>query len=429
VCGAASSLFEAQRPAAPRAGDASVRRVVILGGGIAGVTAAEHARLASPPVALTLVSREREAPYYRLNLTRLLAGEVDEASLALHAARWYEEQRIELVSGEAASIERARRELVLASGRRLPYDRLVLANGAHPFVPPIGGVKREHVWSVRTLEDCRAILAAARGRRGARCACVGGGLLGLESAGALARAGLAVTVLEGFDWLLPRQLAEPAGRLLAARIEASGIAVRTGVRVEELVGDEMVRGVRLVGGETIAADLVILAAGVRPSSHLALQSGLEVRSGVVVDDRLFTSDAAILAAGDVAEHRGVVYGIWPTAYAQGVIAGANAAGGSLEFRGLPPSNRLKVVGVDLFSIGEFDPRDGSYDVVERAAGDSYLRFVIHDGALVGANLYGDTSLAGLTKEAVESARQLVAAGELLAAVPELRQYCDEAQGG
>jgi nitrite reductase (NADH) large subunit len=425
VCGAERNLFEPHRERTTPRVSADVQRVVILGAGIAGVTAAEQARAASPYVAVTLIAREPGDPYYRLNLTRLLAGEIEEAALPLHPPSWYREQKIDLLVGEVTAIDRKRQELALGD-RLVPYDRLVLANGSHAFVPPILGVTREQVFTVRTLEDCRAVLAAVAGRSDPRrCVCIGGGLLGLETAGALARRGLAVTVVEGFGWLLPRQLAEPAGRLLQSHLERLGMTVRCSAKVEEIVGDETAKGVRLGGGEVLPAELVVLAAGVRPNSYLARQSGLEVKSGVVIDDRMFTSDPAILAAGDVAEHRGAVHGLWPTAYAQGLVAGANAVGGELEFHGLAPSNRLKVLDVDLFSIGQFTPADGSYTVLEHGEGATYLRLVCRDGLLCGANLYGDTSLAQLCKEAVESGAQLATLTELVRRVPALQRYLEE----
>ena len=423
ICGAKRTGFDPHSPRESPAVRPDVERVVIVGAGIAGLTAAEHARLASSEVGITLVSEEAGLPYYRLNLTRHLAGEVTEESLAVHGEQWYADRRIDLVHGEAASIDCTKREVRLGDGGVLPYDRLVLATGAHAFVPPIPGVARDGVVTFRTLEDTRSVLAAAASSR--RWVCIGGGLLGLETAGALKRKGLEVTVIEGFDSLLPRQLAEPAGRLLQGHLEGLGLKVRCGVSIDEIAGDERVRGVRLKGDEELAADVVVLGTGVRPHSHLARQSGIEVDKGVLVDDRMFTSDPAVLAAGDVAEHRGVLYGIWPASYAQGVIAGTNAVGGNIEFTGLAPSNRLKVLDVDLFSIGQFQPPDGSYEVIEHQEHGVYLRLVCRDGRLVGANLYGETRLAGPITDAIEKGTPLAASAEILAGFPraELTDRC------
>lgn len=418
VCGADTSLFEpAAPPEAPAVGTGSHARIVVVGAGVAGTTAAEEARRRAPDAHITLVSKEQELPYYRLNLTRLLAGEIGEAELPLQPASWYATERIELRHDTATAIDRAAKQVELASGAWLPYDRLILATGAHAFVPPIPGTGRAGVLTIRSWGDVRTVLA--RVTQGTRVACVGGGLLGLETAGALRRHAASVTVVEGYGWLLPRQLAEPAGALLRRRVEQSGIEVRCAARVEELVGDEEVRGVRLGDGTTVPAELVIVAAGVRPNSYLARLAGLTVTKGVVVDDRMQSSDEAIFAVGDVAEHRGAVVGLWPHAYAQGMVAGANAAGGAAELRPTPPSNRLKVLGIDLFSIGDFLPADASYLVVERTDAERYVRLVTRDGRLVGANLLGDTSLAGSLKGWIESGTQLAELVELCARFPEL----------
>jgi len=418
VCGANANLFTPRSESeAPASHPADIRRLVVLGAGIAGLTAATEARRQSAEVAITLVSRETPHPYFRLNLTRFLAGEVPEENLLMQTPRWFEEQRIDIMTAEAMAIDREQRQVRLRDGRQLAYDRLVLANGAHPFIPPIPGATREGVQVLRTLEDAHTILR--RLAHGKRVVCIGGGLLGLETAGALARRGATVTVVEGFAWLLPRQLTPRAGKMLQERLDAQGLTVSCGVAVRELTGDESVRGVLLENGEELPADFVVVAAGVRPNSHLARQSGLKVHGGVVVDDRMFTSDPAILAAGDVAEHRGRLYGIWPASFAQGVIAGSNAVGGQAEFSGIAPSTRIKVLDVDLFSIGQIQPEDASTKVFEDTRNGAYCALFSRDGQLVGAVLYGDTSRAGLLKEVVESGRQISEFPELVQQVPGL----------
>jgi nitrite reductase (NADH) large subunit len=310
VCGADASQFVAYEPEeAPTSSGRGHERIVIVGGGIAALSAAESARPSASDAAITLVHNEPDPPYNRLNLTRLLAGEVSEDQLPLRDTSWYTQHRIDLVAGDVAGIDRQARAVELRDGTVLGYDRLILANGAHPFVPPIPGAERDEVLSLRTKAHAAQMLA--RVRSGTRCICIGGGLLGLETAGALARRGAEVTVLEGFEWLLPRQLSERGGQLLRTHIEALGVTVRCGVNVGEILGDEKVRGVSLKDGPQFPADLVVLATGVRPNSHLARQCGLVVQRGVVVDDRMCTSAPEIYAAGDVCEHRGVVYGLWP----------------------------------------------------------------------------------------------------------------------
>jgi nitrite reductase (NADH) large subunit len=402
VCGAPKDAFEPLEAAAG-AGTATDEptRVVIVGAGIAGVAAAESVRSASDAADIVLLSKEQHLPYYRLNLTRLLAGELSEDTLPLHPESWFAEQRIDLRRGvEASEIDLDGRQVTMHDGDAVPFEKLILAIGSHPFVPPFPGAQREGVTCLRTLEDARRVQRAVAS--GARCVVVGGGLLGLETAGALARQGADVTLLEGHGWLLPRQLNPDAGEVLGRHVEASGIRLRRKARTKEIVGDERARGVVLEDGTELPADLVVIATGVRSNSYLARLAGLEVNRGVVVDHNLATTHPGVFAAGDVAEHLGIVYGVWGPAQHQGSIAGMNVVGLGAEFGGIPRSNTLKVLGVELFSIGTVVPEDASFRAVDRKADGAFDRFVFRDTHLVGAVLLGDASASAAVKHAVES---------------------------
>jgi nitrite reductase (NADH) large subunit len=208
-------------------------------------------------------------------------------------------------------------------------------------------------------------------------------------------------LLEGHGWLMPRQLTPVAGGILREHVGKLGISLRTVAKTKAILGKRQVTGVVLEDGTTLETDLVVIAAGVRPNSYLARRAGLEVNSGVVVNNHLISSHPDVLATGDVAEHLGVVYGTWGPSQFQGSIAGMNATGLSVEFGGVPRSNTLKVLGLDLLSIGQFQPEDGSFHVVEDHGDGEYRRFVFHDGRLVGSILLGDTSIASTLKNAVE----------------------------
>ncbi len=419
VCGAAAALFHPYEVAEASATFADIRKLVILGAGIAGLTAAEEARRQAPEVEITLVSREKALPYYRLNLTRFLAGEVAEEDLFIQNQDWFDAEKIEYLAGEAHTIDRDVRKVTLRDGRQLDYDRLILANGSHPFIPPIPGANREGVMVLRTIEHARQLINNLR--PGCRAIIIGGGLLGLESAWAMQRRGADVTVLEGFGWLLPRQLPPTAAALLLSHLQDQNMTIECGVQIKEFTGDEAVCGVLLEDGREIPADLVVLATGVRPNSHLARQCGLKVQQGVIVNDRLFSSDEHILAAGDVTEHQGRVYGIWPASYAQGLIAGANAVGGSGEFSGLPMTNRIKVLDIELFSIGQIQAIDASTRLFEVQSNGNYRGLACHDGQVVGAALYGDMQLMGLLQEAVEKGQRVQELSGLCEHFPGLQQ--------
>lgn len=405
VCGAAADQFEpvAEEVASASTPTATAAKVVVVGAGIAGLAAVEALRAAAPEAEIALISREPELPYYRLNLTRYLAGEIGEEALPIHPEEWYAENDIRLLRGsEVRNISPNDRTIQLDDGAQETCQKLILTAGAHPFVPPFPGAQRENVHCLRTLDDARQILEKAV--PGARCACIGGGILGLEAAGALAHQGVAVSLLESHGWLLPRQLNRQAGEVLERHVESLGIRLLHQARTDEIAGDASASSVTLQDGGKVPADLVVIATGVRSNSHLARRAGLTVDKGIVVDDHLYTSHPDILAAGDVAEHRGVLYGTWMAAQSQGKIAGMNAAGLDAEFAGIPRSNTLKVLGLDLFSIGRIEPEDASYDVIEREADGNYHRFLFRDGRMAGAILLGDAALSARASTAIESGR-------------------------
>ncbi len=401
VCGVGPDQFEA----VAAEGQGTVRHdmtgaIVVIGGGIAGLSAAEAARATAPKASITMVCQENDLPYYRLNLTRYLAGEITASELPVHPESWYAEWRITILNGfEVTAIDRTSKSVSLKGHPSLGYDRLVLAMGAHPSVPPIPGANRKHVFTLRTCRDAEMILQ--QGRPGAGCVVIGGGVLGLETAAALALRKVKVTVVEGFEWLLPRQLNRSAGERLAEEARSLGISLMFAACVQELAGQGEVQSVLLESGESIPADLVIIAAGVRSNSYLARMAGLEVNHGVVVDQHLRTSDPDIFAAGDLAEHQGTVYGTWAPSQLQGTIAGMNAAGAAAVFTGIPRSNSIKVLGVDLFSIGLVHPDDASYQVFEEG-GNHFRQFIFRDSHLVGAILLGDTRISATLKKLIET---------------------------
>jgi len=402
ICAARAERFEAYVPervtGTPQAG--AKQTVVIVGAGIAGVSAAESVRRASSEAEIVLLSKEADLPYYRLNLTRYLAGEVTQEQLPLHHPDWYQDHAVTLrPATDVCAVDPSGKRLHLRGSDDISYDTLILAMGSHPFVPPMPGVDKENVTVLRTRQDADSIRAQVRA--GAQCVIIGGGLLGLETAGALARQGEGVTLVESFGWLLPRQLNEAAARRLEAHVRSLGIQLQKKTQVQEIMGDERARGVRLDNDKILPADLVVISTGVRANSYLARLAGLEVDRGIIVNNKLQTSIPGIYAAGDVAEHQGVVYGTWGPSQFQGSIAGLNAAGTPADFAGLPRSNMLKVLGIDMFSVGRIQPEDGSYEVIEGVLNDHYYSFLFHDTHLVGAILLGDTSASAAAKHVVE----------------------------
>lgn len=428
VCGVGAEMFEedlpAPSPAGPHFADGSSvpepteqpsgppsvgpparhgLRLVVLGGGIAGLAAAEAARAANPDASIIMVMREPLLPYERMGLTRYLAGEMTRESLLLHPRSWFSDHRIQVMHAEARTVDRPRGVVQLQDGSLVDYDRLVLATGAHAFVPPLPGMRRDGVHVLRSMADADALLTHSR--RHARVVCLGGGLLGLESSGALARRGLHVTVLDESPWLLHRQLGQRASERLTEHLARLGIHCRAGVKASQINGDDSVHSVTLADGTVLQADLVVVAAGVRPNVELARAAGLTVNRGVVVDEQLTTSDERIMAAGDCAEHNGVVNGLWSLALAQGKVAGQVLGGQTTRYEAKPPATQLKVLDVPVHSVGRFEAQQPGDQLLQSTTPNRLLTVVVNQGRVMGGNLVGDASLAGVLNRAVrEGAR-------------------------
>jgi nitrite reductase (NADH) large subunit len=304
-----------------------------------------------------------------------------------------------MLGAEVHSIDCEKKIVELNDDYSENFDKLIIATGSHAFVPPMQGTNLEHVKVIRTRTDADEIMGACK--QSSECVCIGGGLLGLETAGALKHFGIDVTVLESFEWLLPRQLDHMAGSILEEYIASLGIAIRTDIMPKELVGDKRVEGVVLQDGTTLPADLVIVATGVRSNTYLARMAGLNVDRGIVVDNTMMTSHPDIYAAGEAAEHNGITYGTWGPCNQQGIVAGTNAAGSNSEFTDIPPTHTLKVLGYKMFSIGTVSAPDGSYRVIQDKVGDNFYCFLFHDNRMVGSILMGDTALSSSIKAIVE----------------------------
>jgi len=374
---------------------------IIIGDGIAGISAAEAIFKTHTDASILILSEEEEMPYYRMSLTRYLAGEIDETKLDLHPSSWYDEKNITLgLKSVVSELHLDKKEVVLTNKSVIGYGKLVLATGASPFVPPFPGANLKNVVTLRTHLDTKALLDLCCDNM--PIVCIGGGLLGLEIAGALAHQGASVTVLEALDWLLPRQLDEPASQILEKMINTMGISVKTKAHTQALLGDSEVTSILLDDGTIIPANIVVVSAGVRPNVNLAKKAGLEVNRGILVNDYLQTSNPDVFAAGDVTEHKGVLYGLWLPAKSQGTIAGLCAAGEKAVFTGIHPSTKLKVLGIDLFSIGQYMAQNDTDIVLSETKDGNYASFVFHNGILAGSILLCDTSLAGKVKKAVEA---------------------------
>lgn len=402
ICEAKAEDFkEISNVIKPERHDPGQSQFVIIGAGIAGVSAAEVLRYHAPDAKITILSKEAEIPYMRLNLTRLLAGEFLEKNLPLHSEDWYAEHNIELKLGTIADhLNLTEKSVVLENGNALHFDKLIVATGSHPWVPPIPGTALKNVFSVREIEDVRQILNVVK--EGTKVVCIGGGILGLETAGALAKQKADVTVLEAFDYLMPMQLNPEGSNVLADHLKTLNIDVITHAIADCIIGDGEVSGVHLKRGILVEAEAVVITAGDRANTELLEHAGLTVNKGVLVDNFLRTAHPDIYAVGDVAEHDGVRYGAWSPAMYMGKIAGMNAAGIPTEFGGIPRSHMLKVLGKPMLSIGTIKAADGSYRAIDDHADGGYRMFMFRDGRLVGCLLIGKLKLLKPVRKAVQA---------------------------
>jgi len=370
-------------------------RLVVVGNGMAGVRAVEELLAIAPQMYdITIFGAEPHPNYNRILLSPVLAGEQTLEQIILNPLSWYAQQGITLHKGsKVVQIDRAKRTVRADDGTEAAYDRLLLATGSSPLILPVPGKELKGVIAYRDIADTEAMIEAASRLR--RAVVIGGGLLGLEAANGLKQRGMDVSVVHIMPWLMERQLDQAAGRLLQESLERRGIRFLLGAQTQALVpdGDGRVAAVQFQGGSTIAADLVVMAAGIRPNTELAEKAGLLVNRGIVVNDTLQTvTDPRIYAVGECAAHRGIAYGLVAPLFEQGKVCATHLAHfGIGRYGGSATSTKLKVTGIDLFSAGTFMGGGDSEDIVmSDPYGGVYKKLVLKDDKLIGACLYGDT---------------------------------------
>ena len=371
--------------------------LVIIGNGMAAAKLVEELNArALGRYAICVIGDEPRLAYNRVLLSSVLACEVSRSDIELKSADWWRAHGVTLLYGHrAVAIDPDIRRVRLANGATLPFARLVLATGSKAIRLNVAGMDMPGVVNFRDLGDVAAMEQAARTHE--KAAVIGGGLLGLEAAYGLARAGMTVSVIHLMDRLMERQLDPRASDMLKAALEAKGIEVHLNAETAAIQGnaskDQRRAGkVLLKDGREVAADLVVVAAGIRANSDLAATAGLTVNRGIAVDDHMQSSKADIYAIGECAEHRGVCYGLVEPAYEQARVLAAHLAGEAAAYKGSVLATNLKVSGVNVFSAGDFIGAAGTESIVLSDPGlGSYKKLVLQDHKLVGAVLFGDTA--------------------------------------
>ena len=365
--------------------------LVIVGNGMAAARLVDElAKTALGRYAVAVIGEEPRLAYNRVLLSSVLAGETGSHEIELRPADWWRHRGVTVRYGyRVTEIDTGRRELKIEGEESMHYSKLVLATGSTPLRLNVPGADLAGVHTFRDTRDVDLLLALAAGKK--RVVVVGGGLLGLEAAYGLAKAGAPVTLLHLMDRLMERQLDLPAADLLKTLVERKGIRILLNASTKCIHGDSRVEAVELADGSRIEADAVIFAAGIRPNVALARDAGIAVNRGVVVNDEMQTASPDIYALGECAEHRGTCYGLVEPAYEQARVLARHLAGRPAAYQGSVVSTNLKVSGVSVFSAGDFMGGEGSENLVlsDRRRG-TYKKLVIADGRLTGAVLIGDT---------------------------------------
>jgi nitrite reductase (NADH) large subunit len=366
--------------------------LVIVGNGMAAARLVDElAKTALGRYAIAVIGDEPRLAYNRVLLSAVLAGDTASHDIELRPADWWRDRGVTLKYGCAVTeIDVGRRELKIANDESIAFSKLVLATGSMPLRLNVPGAELKGVNTFRDSRDVDLLLTLAAARK--RVVVIGGGLLGLEAAYGLAKAGASVTLVHLMDRLMERQLDAPAAALLKSLVEAKGIEILLNANTTRIIGENRVEGVELSEGRRIAANAVIFAAGIRPNVVLAREAGIAVNRGIIVDDRLQTGVSDIFALGECAEHRGICYGLVEPAYEQARILAQHLAGRTAAYQGSVVATNLKVSGVSVFSAGDFLGGEQSESIVlSDVKRGTYKKLVIADGRLNGAVLVGDVA--------------------------------------
>lgn len=380
-------------------------KLVIIGNGMAGAKLLEELNSAEHHYDITVFGNEPYGNYNRIMLSPLLAGEKTLNDIMIFDRPWYEEHNIILHAGSEKAIieiDRIHKQVITQDGETTPYDRLVIATGSNPFMLPIDGIDLKGVMSFRDIRDVENMINVASQHK--KAVVIGAGLLGLEAAMGLCSRGMEVTVVHNNDIPLNRQLDQEAGELLKQALETRGLHFKMNAKTQSIEGNKRVEKVCFMDGSKIEADLVVMAIGIRPNIQLAQDCGLYCQKGIVVSDTLQTYDPSIYALGECIEHRGDTFGLVAPLYDQAKVLANHLSGhGVAQFHTLPSATKLKVTGINLFSVGNFLGSPNSECIYYRHTQQGiYKKIVIENNKIIGVVLYGDTQEGPFYQELLEA---------------------------
>jgi len=381
-----------------------MEEVVIVGSGIAAISAIKAIREYDQECRIELFGEESSYPYNRIKLSKGLMDDIKEDKILIERKEWYDENDVELyLDTKITAIKPDNKEIVLDNGELISYNKLVLANGARNATPPISGIDKEGVFTLRGLADSREIKDYAEDSN--KVLIIGGGVLGLEMAWALSQAGKEVMVAEICSYLMPEQLDEKACQILEERVREHNIEPLVATAIKEIIGQDKVKGVVTAEGKEVECDMVIYSTGIKPNLDILEGTEIETDFGVVVNNRMQTNYPDIYAVGDVSELDNKGFGLWPIAIEQGKIAGYNIVGEDASYQHIIPTVMLNAFGLSLFSIGDNDKRDGIDTICEEQE-NKYIKVMIKDRAVIGAIVIGDMSKSATLRKAISQGIEL-----------------------
>lgn len=376
-------------------------KVVIIGGGVAAVNAIKAIREVDNEAEINVFQNESIYPYYRIKLTKNLFDNLEEDKILIQKKQWYDSNNINLhLDEEVIDIDINKKQIVLGSGKKFSYDKLLFANGSSNFIPPIKGIEKEDIYTIRTLSDVWNIKDNIQDTK--TVLIIGGGIQGLETAWALQQHGRKVIIAEVQKMLVPRQLDKRASEILRTAIESFDIKLLLNTEIKEITGRDKVEGIITNSGDVIGCDMIIYSVGIRSNKSLLKNTLIKTNLGIVVNDKMQTNIEDIYAAGDVAEFNGKIGGLWSIAIDQGKTAGYNIAGREATYKSSIPATIMNAFNISVFSVGNTD--ENSYDrtlIDDSSDGISYKRLFIKDNKVIGGILIGDTKQSNLLKNIIE----------------------------
>ncbi|MBU5313381.1 FAD-dependent oxidoreductase [Tissierella carlieri] len=375
-------------------------KYLIIGNGIAGLAAAREIRSNSEEGTIIMVSNEPTLTYYRVKLTEYISKDFVDEDLLVSKENWYQDKNIKVMLRKfVEDIDVINNKVKLDDGQVIEYEKLLIATGSRPFIPPINGKYQEGVFALRTLKDLHYIKDYMKSCEDVSV--IGGGLLGLEAAWSLKQLGKNVSIIEFAPYLLPRQLDKEIANKLEEKLSSIGFKVYLSSQAEEITGEGKAVGIKLNGERNIKADAILVSSGIRPNLDLVRDTTIEYDKGIKVDKHLKTNIDNVYAAGDVVEIEGMVLGLWTAGNEQGKVAGANMAGKELEYNQPKIFTTLKIGSIELFSAGIINDFDRVYEYKDEK-GDIHHKIFTKDGKIAGVILFGDLKEVNALRNAVIS---------------------------